>query len=642
MEQRILLVVDKNAEERANAISQIRSDLNFSYQVTEAGTLADALAAVDKTRPDCAVIDQKLPDGSGLDFLLAVSDLHGHPPFPVIILASAGNLESAVALMKAGARDYLVKSGIGADTLRLAVNNAIYKARVEQRIEEQQLELKLLYSETSVSNDALRVANASKDDFLAMLSHELRTPLTPVLSLVSSTIQDKNLSSELKETFSMIQRNVELEARLIDDLLDLTQIASGRLKIEKSPVDIHRCIEAALEVCHEGFDEKRIVIRADLAAKESIVMGEFARLNQVFWNLLKNAVKYTRPHGHVTITTANDKNGIVVEIQDDGQGIEPGRLSSVFGTFHPIKPRPTDTGIGLGLAIARAIIEGHEGEICAESEGRDQGALFRIRLPVTQAVQAEAETGTPPAANTSLRGRTILVVEDHDDTRRALSRALRRKGFDVTAAGSVAAAVGTYASIAPDLMICDIGLSDGTGWDLMKKLREQGPVRAISVSGYGMEHDVKKSREAGFIQHLTKPINMSNLEATIAATLRDAPRTDNPDHGVRKPPVMKTISRMELEQWQDSNRSFALIDVRPNRTTQQDRRQLEQQSRDFLKKIAQLGVRKDEPVVLYEGASACVESAAAITALMREGFHEIYCFTGPQTVIYTSQHGIRQ
>lgn len=524
MEKRILLVVDDSAEDRAKAITQIRCDSNFQYEVTETGTITEALAALNEAKPDCVVLDQRLPDGNAVDFLLSASDVNGRLPFPVIILAGASDQEAAVALMKAGAADYLVKANVGSDSIRLAVNNAIYKAHVEQRIEEQQQELKRLYAEASVNNDALRAANASKDDFLAMLSHELRTPLTPVLSLVSSAINDTSLTPELRETFSMIQRNVELEARLIDDLLDLTQIASGRLKIEKSPVNIHRCIEAALDVCHAGFTEKRLILRTELGAKNPMVMGEFARLNQVFWNLLKNAVKFTRPHGHVTLTTANDGSDIVVEIRDDGLGIEPERLPSVFGTFHPIKPRPTDTGVGLGLAITRAIVEGHDGKIHVESEGKDHGALFRIRLPSSTDKGEETAASAAPAASSAMRGKSILVVEDHDDTRRALSRVLQRKGFDVTAAGSVAAAVEQFSITCPDLMICDIGLSDGTGWDLMAKLHEQGPVRAIAVSGYGMDHDLRRSRDAGFMEHLTKPINISSLEHMIADTLTHAPR----------------------------------------------------------------------------------------------------------------------
>ena len=640
MEHRTLLVVDENVEARANAISQIRRDLNFTSHVIEAGTLTEALAAVSKVRPDCVILEQKLPDGNGLDFLRNVCDMRGRLPFPVIISATAGDLESAVALMKAGAMEYLIKSAAGSDSLRMAVNHAIYKFHAERRIEEQQLELKLLYNEISVDNDALRAANASKDDFIAMVSHELRTPLTPVLSLVSATIHDKTLPAELRETFAVIQRNVELEARLIDDLLDLTQIASGRLQIERAPVDIHRCIEAALSVCREGFTEKRLIVHTDLAATDPVVMGDFARLNQVFWNLLKNAVKYSRPHGRVTITTANEKRGVMVEIRDEGQGIEPWRLASVFGTFHPIKPRPSDTGIGLGLAIARAIVEGHAGEIHAESQGKDQGAVFRIHLPVAGEASAGAETAATPSSSAVMRGKSILVVEDHEDSRVALARVLQRRGYKVTAADGVTAAFRQFKASAPDLIICDIGLSDGTGWDLMKRLHELGPVRAIAMSGYGMEHDVKKSREAGFAEHLTKPINIAHLENAITTTLRDASQPEVPTPDATRP-AGKTISRSELEEWQNSHRSFALIDVLPN-ALKEDRRLLEKQAGDFLEKISSLGVGKDEPIVLYERGSACIESAAAADLLRKNGFQEIYCFAGPQSAFYTSQHGAMQ
>ena len=518
MEQRTLLVIDGCAEDRARVAGHIQRDAEFEYRVIEAEKIAEGLAVLAETQPDCAILGEILPDGSSLDFLRAVCDEHGHLPFPAIILTDTGDREAAVALMKAGAFDYLVKSNAASDSIRLAVNSAIYKARTERHLLEQREELERLYAEARANNDALRAANAAKDDFLAMLSHELRTPLTPVLSLVSSTINDTALTPDLRETFSMIQRNVELEARLIDDLLDLTQIASGRLKIEKSPVDIHRCIEAALDVCHEGFAEKRITIRTELAAANPTVMGEFARLDQVFWNVLKNAVKFGKPNGQVRITTANEGSNVVVEIQDDGMGIEPRRLASIFGAFSPIKPQPTATGVGLGLAITRAIVEGHGGEIRAGSDGKGCGSVFRISLPASAGVAAPP-SAAPRATSVSVRGKTILVVEDHDDTRRVLSRALRRRGFGVTAAGSVAAASEQFASSHADLIICDIGLPDGSGWDLMEELRPHGPVRAIAVSGFGMEHDVNKSREVGFIAHLTKPIDFTHLENLIVESL---------------------------------------------------------------------------------------------------------------------------
>ncbi len=515
MEQRTLLIIDESPDDRAVVAGHVRQDASFAYRIVEAATVEEGLARLRDSQPDCVVLDDYMPDGSALDFLRAARDESGRLALPTVIFTGAGDPMSAVALMKAGAQDCLVKSDPAADAIRLAVNNAIYKMQTERQLEAQRAEMERLYVEA-------RSANAAKDDFLAMLSHELRTPLTPVLALVSSTVNDPTLAPDLRETFAMIQRNVELEARLIDDLLDLTQIASGRLKMERNPVDVHRCIEAALDVVHAGFEDKRITLRTELAAANSAVSGDFARLNQMLWNLLKNAVKFTGPHGHVTVTTANEADTLHIEISDDGMGIDPARLATIFGAFSPIRPQPTATGIGLGLAITRAIVEGHGGTICAESDGQGHGAVFRIALPTCAAgpVVGDAAAQTPELA---VRGKTILVVEDHEDTRRALSRALRRRGFGVTAAGSVAAACEQYFAAPADLVVCDIGLPDGTGWELLEKLRAHGPVQAIAVSGYGMDHDLEKSRAAGFAGHLTKPVDFSRLESLIVEKLTAAP-----------------------------------------------------------------------------------------------------------------------
>ncbi len=504
MERRTLLIVDANAADRAVVARDLRRDTGFEYHVVEAASIAEARARNAEAAPDCIVLGDRLEDGRAIDFLHSIRGDGTRLPRPTVIFTGTGDHEQAVELMKAGAQDYLVRSDPAADAIRLAVNNAIYRVQAEQSLER-------LYEEA-------RAANAAKDDFLAMLSHELRTPLTPVLSIVSIAARDPALSTDVRETFAMIQRNVELEARLIDDLLDLTQIASGRLKIERTPVDVHRCIEAALEVCVAGFEEKRIAVRTELAAARSVVLGDFARVNQMLWNLLKNAVKFTAPYGHAAIATSNEGATLCIEIRDDGMGIDPARLATVFGAFSPIRPQPTATGVGLGLAITRAIVEGHGGTIRAESGGEGRGTVFHIRLPVTDAVAASPdESPRPPVADT--RGRTLLVVEDHEDTRRALARALRRRGFGVTAAGSVAAACEQYLATPADLVICDIGLPDGTGWELLEKLRAHGPVKAIAVSGYGMDHDLERSQRAGFVAHLTKPIDFPRLEALIVEKL---------------------------------------------------------------------------------------------------------------------------
>ena len=518
MEQRTLLIVEDSAEERAALVGHLGRDANFEYRVVEAARIADALQLLAVTKPDCVVLDDAMPDGTGLDFLRGARDAQDRISFPVVILTAAGNPQAAVALMKAGAHDYLVKTEATDDAIRLAVNNAIYKVQAERRLDEQRLELERLYREARTNNDALRSANAAKDEFLAMLSHELRTPLAPVLSLVSATLGDTTLTPDLRETFSMIQRNVELEARLIDDLLDLTQVASGRLKIACAPVNIHTCIEAALDVCQPQIEDKKIIVHTELAAVQPVVPGDSPRLTQVLWNLVKNAVKFSPPRGRVEISTTNEAGRVVIEIRDSGMGIEPGRLGSIFGAFSRGHPQPNATGLGLGLAITRAIVEGHGGEIRATSEGRDRGAVFRISLPTTAATEPPREPPHPKPGG-EMRGRTILVVEDHEDTRRVLARSLRRRGYGVTAAGSVEAAVAQFAGSKPDLLITDIGLPDGTGWDLLEKLRPHGPVRAIAVSGYGMNADLEKSREIGFAAHLTKPIDFPRLETLIVEIL---------------------------------------------------------------------------------------------------------------------------
>jgi len=518
MEKRTLLILDDSAENRATLIGHLNRDANFEYRFVEAARIDDGLRAAAEVKPDCVVLDDTMPDGNGMDFLRGARDAQGRVPFPVVILTAAGNQQAAVALMKAGAQDYLVKAEATDDSIRLAVDNAIYKVQAGQQLDEQRLELERLYREARVNNDALRSANAAKDEFLAMLSHELRTPLAPVLSVVSATLGDTPLSPDLRETFSIIQRNVELEARLIEDLLDLTQITSGRLKIERKPINIHACVESALDVCQHQLNDKNVVVQTDLGASESTVLGDFARLNQVLWNLLKNAIKFSPVNARITISTANDSGSVVIEVRDHGTGIEPGRLASIFGAFSRGNPQPTATGLGLGLAITRAIVEGHGGDIRAISDGKDMGATFRVCLPGTKA----AETPAPPLPinpSAQVRGKVIMVVEDHEDTRRVLARSLRRKGFGVVAAGSVEAAAAQFAAAPPDLLVCDIGLPDGTRWDLLERLRPHGPVRAIAMSGYGMNSDVEKSRELGFAAHLTKPIDFPRLEALIVKIL---------------------------------------------------------------------------------------------------------------------------
>jgi PAS domain S-box-containing protein len=361
-------------------------------------------------------------------------------------------------------------------------------------------------------------ANRAKDRFLAMLSHELRTPLTPVLMTIASLRRDPDLSESLRADLEVLHRNVELEALLIDDLLDLTRIAHGKLELHSDAVDVHSTLEHALSICAGDLVGKKIEVVRRYEAHEHHCWADPARLQQVFWNLVKNAAKFTPHHGRVEISTYNSANHqITVEIADNGIGIDPRVLPQIFDAF----VQGTDAasgrygGLGLGLAISKRVIDLHEGTITASSEGKGQGARFTVTLNAMETSLLEGPVlfleSEPPA----LKHIQILLVEDHEDTARVLGRILRNAGFDVSHAGTMADARALAASRRFDLVISDLGLPDGSGLDLMKSLRDAQGVKGIALSGFGTDDDVTASADAGFAAHLTKPVDWDRLRAEI-------------------------------------------------------------------------------------------------------------------------------
>jgi PAS domain S-box-containing protein len=376
----------------------------------------------------------------------------------------------------------------------------------------------------------LETANRAKDHFLATLSHELRTPLSPVLAIASRLEVDGRVLPDVREGLDIIRRNVELEARLIDDLLDLTRITRGKLELHGAPADLRLVIEQALETCGErGLAVRRVT--EDLAPGEHLVWGDPARLTQVFWNLLSNALKFTPEEGKIRLRSFREEmdgaSFVVVEIADSGIGIESEELPHIFDAFDQGREGTTRRfgGLGLGLAISRAIVELHGGKLTAASEGRDRGAMFTVCLPLLSALPADAgqvgesaldDTGSGRAVQHPLR---ILLVEDHVDTAEAMVALLEALGHRVTAADTVAAALAAAGAAQEsgglDLVLSDLGLPDGHGHDLMRALRDRYGLPGIALSGYGMEEDVAKSHESGFAVHITKPVSLDTLRAAI-------------------------------------------------------------------------------------------------------------------------------
>src|ERR1700682_6245758 len=375
-------------------------------------------------------------------------------------------------------------------------------------------------------------ANAAKDQFLALLSHELRNPLSPVIAMVGELEAGAPDSPEIRQALEVIRRNVELEARLIDDLLDVTRIAKGKLQLSFEIVSVHEILQRAFEICREEIAQKELDSQFRLNAEHSHVEGDPARLQQVFWNLIKNGVKFTPAEGRIMIETLNPATDeIEIRITDTGLGIEQEKIGKIFNAFEQGQSSITRRfgGLGLGVAISKAMVDGLHGKIRVASAGKDKGSTFTVILKTVAApvgTQNGADEMRPAAARKEIaaaRPRRVLVVDDHHDTCTGMKMMLERRGYEITLAHSADQAVEKAHTENFDLIISDIGLPDRSGYELMRELHASKGLRGIALSGFGTEHNVSKAREAGFSEHLTKPINFERLEEAIRSLIELEP-----------------------------------------------------------------------------------------------------------------------
>ena len=380
------------------------------------------------------------------------------------------------------------------------------------------------------AKEAAEAANIAKDNFVATLSHELRTPLTPVLATLGAWEQSPEFPPCLRDEMQMVRRNVDLEARLIDDLLDLTGIVRGKFTLNLEALDVHELMRSVVNMYRGELEAGRFKVTQRLEAVKHTVRGDPGRLQQVFWNVLKNAVKFTPQGGQIEVSTRNDKDGQVqIVVRDNGLGISKEALARLFRPFEQGSDEIVKRygGLGLGLTIARSLLIAHGGEIAAESDGLGRGATFILTLPCV-ANRPAAAAAAPVLQSASLaksdgaaQGRTfrLLLVEDHADTARVLARLLSGNGHTVAVANSIRQALAAFDGDGGkfDFMVSDLGLPDGSGVDLIRQVRQELRLGlpAIALSGYGMEEDIARCKEAGFDDHVTKPVNLQKLEATI-------------------------------------------------------------------------------------------------------------------------------
>lgn len=518
-----LLVVDDEESLRITTAAIFEKE---GYIVDTASSGDEAIDLMSRSDYDLVLTDLHMEGGDGLSVL---NQVRQKAPLTIsVVLTGFASVESAIAALQEGAYDYLIKP-CDIETMKHTIRRGVehrrlmlaeQKARadlqqlnldLEQRIEERTAELKRL-------NVELADANRAKDVFLATLSHELRTPLTPVVGWIkllrSGTLDEKSVSQAL----DAIERNAWLQSRLIDDLLDTSRIATGKLHFEPKPTDLNVAVKAAVDTVRTSAAARSIELSVSLYPASLIVLGEPVRLQQIAWNMVSNAIKFTDPGGKVTINTGLDQTQAYFTVIDTGIGIAPEFLPHVFDRFRQADGSTSRRhgGLGLGLAIADALAKMHGGQLEAQSEGVGHGAAFTLRVDLAPTGKVVPETVDQKVH--SLQGLDVLIVEDSPDTLLLLSTLFRREGATVTTAASAAEALRSAVAKRPHIIVSDIGMPEVDGYQLLEQLRilpGLGDVPAIAISGYASEEDRERALAVGYLALVPKPVDIDTLFSLI-------------------------------------------------------------------------------------------------------------------------------
>jgi len=463
------------------------------------------------------------------------------------ILSASGVSGWFYVLNKTDADDFSEADERLAATLTTQVSVAYENARLYAETESHAAELRsemavrkqaeeeraqLLIREQAARAEA-ELANRTKDEFLATLSHELRTPLSAILGWSHILRTNQLRKKDWARGLETIERNARVQSQLIDDLLDVSRIISGKIRIEPRAVDLATVIDAAIDSVRPTFEAKEIQFETDVESRDSIVLGDANRLQQIFWNLFSNAVKFTPQGGRVRVQVREQDFGVKVSVIDSGVGITPEFLPYIFDRFSQADGSTTRAhgGLGLGLAIVRHLVELHHGRVEVESQGEDQGATFTVRLPIAATIHAtdgeflSAESDVQQLNSAKIfDGVRILVVDDEADSRDLISTILTRCGSEVRCSESAAEAIRAFAEWGPDLLLSDIGMPNEDGYSLIRKVRKLRSKRAkkipaIAITAYATDEDRLAALAAGFQVHLAKPVEPKSLLTSIAAAL---------------------------------------------------------------------------------------------------------------------------
>ena len=489
-----------------------------------------ALRQINATDYDAIVADIKMPGMDGLALLAEIRALR--PETPTLLITGHGHDDLAVLALRGGAYDFIQKP-IEREYFLASLRRAIEARENRRHLHEQQEILEWhareLESIVEQRTHQLREANRLKEQFLATLSHELRSPLGAIRMWSSLLRSGKLDAPRTVRALDGIERSAILQEQLVEDLLDVSRIAAGKLVLDLRPVNPKALVEAALDAIRGAAEAKQVRLEAQFEFSEGQVRGDPVRLQQVVWNLLSNAVKFSAQGGHVVVRLAGVDEQVVIAVQDEGEGIAPEFLPHVFERFWQADATRTRAhgGLGLGLAIVRELVHLHGGSVEAASEGKGRGTTLTVRLPLVRE-GPDAESIFPPRPALSgerfhptptLKGVQVLVVDDDPDARESIAVALEQSGACVHAVGSAAEAVESLERNPPDVLLSDIAMPGMDGYALLRQARARlrgARVVAAALTAYAGEEDRRRALAAGFQMHLAKPVEPAELVATVA------------------------------------------------------------------------------------------------------------------------------
>jgi signal transduction histidine kinase len=516
----------------------VRARLERAGHAAEtAGTAEEGMERVRRGGVDLLILDQRLPSGvSGLQLYERVKTAG----FDVPAILATGFSDEATLLqaLRAGVRDFVPKTADYLNYLVPAVERVLKEVRTERELAESRAsarealsrqreleaeiaERKLAEKEREKAQQALRDADQRKDEFLAMLAHELRNPLAPIRNALEILKLSEASPAIQRQTHEMMERQVQLMVRLVDDLLDVSRITRGKIELHKEPIELAAVVARAVETARPLIEARNHELATEVAPGSLLLKGDVVRLGQVVANLLNNAAKYMAPGGRIWLKGGREGNKVVLHLRDAGIGIAPEMLPQVFDLFtqadHP--PSLSQGGLGIGLTLVRRLVEMHGGKVEAHSAGLSQGSEFVVTLPALPETNATTPKREKDAAGKAAPTRRVLVVDDNVDSADSMAELLRVWGHEVQAVHNGSEALAAAPGFRPEVALLDIDMPDMSGYELARQLRTRDGLSGtvfVALTGYGQDEDRRRSAEAGFRAHLVKPVDPETLRQLLA------------------------------------------------------------------------------------------------------------------------------